>query len=57
MTAVCHEAALYALEQDLDARLITMEHLRHAVTTVTRRTTDAMIQFYDGYYEKFGSKK
>ncbi|OCT99820.1 ATPase family protein 2 homolog [Xenopus laevis] len=54
ITAVCREAALLALEEDIQAEVITGRHFEKALTIVTPRIPDSMIQFYERYQEKSG---
>lgn len=47
--AVCHEAAMNALELDLSATIITKEHFRTALSVVKPRTSVSLIKMYDNY--------
>ncbi|KAI0240191.1 hypothetical protein LSAT2_009118 [Lamellibrachia satsuma] len=49
VAAVCHEAALCALTEDLNIERIHSRHFQQAVTMVTPRITAEMIDFYDTY--------
>ncbi|XP_066583324.1 ATPase family gene 2 protein homolog A isoform X2 [Prorops nasuta] len=50
--AICDEAAMKALEEDLDASVITKEHFKAALSIVTPRTPVSLIKLYDDYIEK-----
>ncbi|XP_033228007.1 ATPase family protein 2 homolog isoform X2 [Belonocnema kinseyi] len=47
--AVCHEAAMNALELDLTATQITKDHFRTALSIVKPRTSVSLIKMYDNY--------
>ncbi|KZC09114.1 PREDICTED: spermatogenesis-associated protein 5 [Dufourea novaeangliae] len=50
--AVCHEAAMKALEEDLNATIITKEHFKAALAIVTPRTPPSLINLYNNYLNK-----
>ncbi|XP_076996217.1 ATPase family gene 2 protein homolog A isoform X8 [Tamandua tetradactyla] len=52
--AVCREAALLALEEDLQARCIRRRHFTQALSTVKPRIPKSLRRFYDDYQEKSG---
>ncbi|XP_066240956.1 ATPase family gene 2 protein homolog A isoform X1 [Saccopteryx leptura] len=52
--AVCREAALLALEEDLKARYIRRRHFTLALSTVTPRIPESLRRFYEEYQEKSG---
>uniref|UniRef100_A0A6I8S9G4 non-chaperonin molecular chaperone ATPase n=1 Tax=Xenopus tropicalis TaxID=8364 RepID=A0A6I8S9G4_XENTR len=54
ITAVCREAALLALEEDIQAEFIMGRHFEKALAIVTPRIPDSLIQFYERYQEKSG---
>ncbi|XP_069834671.1 ATPase family gene 2 protein homolog A isoform X2 [Dendropsophus ebraccatus] len=54
ITAVCREAALLALQEDIHANSITGNHFDQALTIVTPRIPDSLIQFYETYQQKSG---
>ncbi|XP_071975475.1 ATPase family gene 2 protein homolog A isoform X1 [Engystomops pustulosus] len=54
ITAVCREAALLALQEDIHANSITGKHFDQALTIVTPRIPDSLIQFYESYQQKSG---
>lgn len=47
--AICHEAAINALEEDLNAEIITKTHFKAALSIVTPRTPTWLINLYDDY--------
>ncbi|XP_031845570.2 ATPase family gene 2 protein homolog A isoform X2 [Nomia melanderi] len=50
--AICHEAAMKALEEDLNAAVITKEHFKAALAIVTPRTPPSLINLYNSYLHK-----
>ncbi|XP_030306306.1 ATPase family protein 2 homolog [Calypte anna] len=54
ITAVCREAALLALQEDIDARSVLGRHFGTALTVVTPRIPDSLIQFYAEYQQQSG---
>ncbi|XP_068797721.1 ATPase family gene 2 protein homolog A isoform X2 [Struthio camelus] len=54
ITAVCREAALLALQEDIHAKCIMGRHFRYALTVVTPRIPDSLIQFYADYQQQSG---
>lgn len=54
ITAVCREAALLALQEDINAEYIMGRHFRYALTVVTPRIPDSLIQFYADYQQQSG---
>ena len=50
--AICHEAAMKALEEDLDAATITKEHFKAALAIITPRTPPSLINLYSNYMNK-----
>ncbi|CAG8583928.1 1697_t:CDS:10, partial [Funneliformis mosseae] len=53
IVAICQEAALYAMDEDLEAKEVRNDHFFKAISSFTRRITPEMIKFYDDYREKF----
>lgn len=49
LTAVCNEAALMALDQDINANLINMKHFEMALDMVTPRTSEETIKYFDAF--------
>lgn len=47
--AICQEAALYALEEDLLAAIIEWKHFSKALDSVRPRTSPELLQLYDDY--------
>ncbi|XP_058922760.1 ATPase family gene 2 protein homolog A isoform X2 [Kogia breviceps] len=52
--AVCREAALLALEEDIQANCIMKKHFTQALSTVTPRLPESLRRFYEDYQEKSG---
>ncbi|XP_018374595.1 PREDICTED: spermatogenesis-associated protein 5 [Trachymyrmex cornetzi] len=50
--ALCHEAAMKALEEDINATLVTKEHFDAAFLAITPRTPDSLIKIYKDYMNK-----
>ncbi|CAL8127317.1 unnamed protein product [Orchesella dallaii] len=49
LTAVCHEAALKALEEDITSQKISQRHFSQALSIVKPRITTEQIEFYENY--------
>lgn len=49
MNAVCHEAAMMALEEDLQSAYVEGRHFDKALKLVTPRTPDNLIKLYEDY--------
>uniref|UniRef100_A0A668S718 non-chaperonin molecular chaperone ATPase n=1 Tax=Oreochromis aureus TaxID=47969 RepID=A0A668S718_OREAU len=52
ITAVCREAALLALQEDIKARHIEARHFESALNTVKPRIPDSVIQSYISYQQQ-----
>ncbi|XP_036914473.1 ATPase family protein 2 homolog [Sturnira hondurensis] len=52
--AVCREAALLALEEDMKAECIRRRHFTRALSTVTPRIPESLRRFYEDYQQKSG---
>ncbi|XP_006881186.1 PREDICTED: spermatogenesis-associated protein 5-like [Elephantulus edwardii] len=52
--AVCREAALLALEENIQAKCVMKKHFSQALRSVTPRIPEALRQFYEDYQEKSG---
>lgn len=50
--AICREAALLALEEDIQANCIMKRHFTQALSTVTPRIPESLRRFYEEYQEK-----
>jgi AAA family ATPase len=50
--AVCHEAALKALEENLSATDVTHCHFMSALQMVTPRTPSSLLQLYETYLKQ-----
>lgn len=47
--AICHEAAMKALEENLNATVIVKKHFKAAFKIVTPRTSISLLQIYEDY--------
>ncbi|CAG8553045.1 7039_t:CDS:10 [Diversispora eburnea] len=56
IVAISQEAALYAMEEDLDAKEVLRDHFIKAISSFTRRITTEMIEFYEDFRKKSGLK-
>ncbi|XP_067386309.1 ATPase family gene 2 protein homolog A isoform X2 [Emydura macquarii macquarii] len=54
ITAVCREAALQALQEDIQAKCIMERHFQHALSIVTPRIPESLKQFYEDYQRQSG---
>ncbi|CAB1455796.1 unnamed protein product [Pleuronectes platessa] len=52
ITAVCREAALTALQEDIKARHIEARHFESALNAVKPRIPDSLIQSYISYQQR-----
>ncbi|KAI7902225.1 P-loop containing nucleoside triphosphate hydrolase protein [Cokeromyces recurvatus] len=52
--AICQEAALFAMEENIQIESVKMRHFQKALDTFTRRITPEMLQFYKDFQEKSG---
>uniref|UniRef100_A0A8C6F8K4 ATPase family gene 2 protein homolog A n=1 Tax=Monodon monoceros TaxID=40151 RepID=A0A8C6F8K4_MONMO len=52
--AVCREAALLALEEDIQANCIMKKHFTQALSIVTPRLPESLRRFYEDYQDKSG---
>ncbi|KAJ8669376.1 hypothetical protein QAD02_000635 [Eretmocerus hayati] len=50
--AICHEAGMRALEENLDAAQVTKEHFRVALSIVVPRTHKDVIKVYEDFVQK-----
>ncbi|KAJ8297623.1 hypothetical protein KUTeg_024154 [Tegillarca granosa] len=57
VSAVCHEAAMFALQEDINNQTIEQRHFDYALSVVTPRISTEMIQFYEQYLNKSGLHK
>lgn len=49
INAVCHEAAMKALEENLEAQCVTQQHFEEALKLITPRTALSLLKMYDNY--------
>ncbi|KAI4887170.1 hypothetical protein NFI96_033760 [Prochilodus magdalenae] len=54
ITAVCREAALCALQEDIKAEHITVQHFDAALAAVKPRVPQSLIQSYMAYQQQHG---
>lgn len=47
--AICHEAAMKALEENIHAEIVTKEHFKVALALVIPRTPISLIKLYEDY--------
>ncbi|XP_032670564.1 ATPase family protein 2 homolog [Odontomachus brunneus] len=47
--AICHEAAMKALEENINAETVTKKHFETALTLITPRTSSSLIKLYEDY--------
>lgn len=47
--AICHEAAMKALEENIKADTVRKEHFKAALALVTPRTPVSLIKLYESY--------
>ncbi|XP_062603692.1 ATPase family gene 2 protein homolog A-like [Saccostrea cucullata] len=52
VSAVCHEAAMFALQEDIASERVEQRHFDKALTVVRPRISDQLIQFYQNYHLK-----
>ncbi|XP_039285889.1 LOW QUALITY PROTEIN: ATPase family protein 2 homolog [Nilaparvata lugens] len=49
VVAVCQEAALSALQEDISAAQVSQSHFQHALTIITPRTSKTLLKLYEEY--------
>lgn len=54
VSAVCHEAAMFALQEDILSKSVEQRHFDKALTVVSPRISDQLIQFYQNYHQTSG---
>lgn len=54
MSALAREAALVAMEEDVNIKEVSMRHFEAAISRTTPRITPAMLKFYKDYAENCG---
>ncbi|XP_070552754.1 ATPase family gene 2 protein homolog A-like [Ptychodera flava] len=54
VVAVCHEAALSAMQENIEIPCISSRHFDKALEAVTPRIDESLIKFYEEYQEKSG---
>lgn len=51
VNAVCHEAAMAALEENLEIQHIEYRHFQKALKLITPRTPPSLIVLYEDYFK------
>src|SRR5690349_7247647 len=54
MAAVCREACLFALRENLEATEVALRHFLLAIDAVVPRTTQEVLDFYDQFRQSCG---
>lgn len=54
ISAVCREAALAALKEDITADIVTMTHFSQAFKAVRPRITEESMKFYERFHKQSG---
>ena len=54
---MCQEAAMNAMEEDINAREVSYRHFVKAISNVTPRITLEMLEFYRTFQERSGLKE
>ena len=49
MTAVCNEAALSAMQEDITTDKLQKRHFIYAIDSIKPQTTDTMVKYYEDY--------
>lgn len=55
ITAVCREAALFALQENIQAEHITGSHFESALAVIKPRVPDSLLRLYADYQRQHGS--
>lgn len=51
VNAVCHEAAMAALEESLEIQHVEFRHFQKALELITPRTPPSLITLYEEYFK------
>ncbi|EIW68257.1 hypothetical protein TREMEDRAFT_32265, partial [Tremella mesenterica DSM 1558] len=54
VASICQDAALTAMNEDLNAPYVKLSHLVHSAKTVRRRITPTMIEYYENWRDQSG---
>jgi AAA family ATPase len=54
VASICQDAALAAMNEDLDAPFVKKSHLLHSARTVRRRITPTMLRFFEEWRDQSG---
>lgn len=57
VSAVCHEAAMFALQEDINSQTVQPRHFEEALTVIKPRITNELIQYYKNYQLEKGIQK
>ncbi|XP_060084296.1 ATPase family gene 2 protein homolog A-like [Ylistrum balloti] len=57
VSAVCHEAAMFALQEDIDSQTVHSRHFEAALTVIKPRITVELIEYYKNYQHEKGMQK
>lgn len=57
ITAVCREAALFALQDDIKAERVAVRHFDAALTAIRPRVPESLIQSYTAYQQQHGIRQ
>ena len=49
VTAVCNEAALSAMQEDITTDKLQERHFKSAIDSIKPQTTDTMVKYYEDY--------
>lgn len=52
ISAVCHEAALFAMQEDINIDKIQQRHFQKSLKVVQPRITNSLLEFYKNYEQK-----
>lgn len=52
INAVCHEAAMCSLEENIQAAVVTRDHFEKALKIVTPRTSTSLLEIYTNYVQQ-----
>ncbi|KAF9929344.1 spermatogenesis associated protein 5 [Linnemannia zychae] len=56
VVALCQEAAMKAMEENLEIESVGMRHFQDALKAMVKRITPEMVQFYDDFRKRSGLK-
>ncbi|GFR04218.1 spermatogenesis-associated protein 5 [Trichonephila clavata] len=55
---VCNEAAFQLITEDMECKspVFTLQHMNNALKSIFPRTTNEMLNFYQKFHAKYGSR-